>query len=317
MNRPLYEDETTMNEALKKEEIKEKILKEEKAECPECGRENELEAKFCEECGYDLLGGRRCPKCGATISENADICEACGEWLLEGQCKFCYAPFEEGAKFCAECGNPVNGIECPQCHNLSYFDFCKYCDTPLTKQAVQTIEDLKNLEEIYLLKQALEPEQEPTITSPERIELEKMKEYQQKFEQPEVRRKAFTLFSKEEIATLDTRIQQIQEEKKVQEEKEKRTRSEVLEKMQQKNFTNNQEARRFFGALKVLLPMTVKKNVRKKVSKPTGWLCNAYNCLHPEGPQGCSNPAPGGKWIFKEIIEETVEMVTEIGEVEI
>lgn len=290
-----------MNEAYTKDEKSEKkILHREKAECPECGAENELEAKFCEECGYDLLGARRCPRCGATISENADICEACGEWLLEGQCKFCYAPLEEDAKFCAECGNPVDGVECPQCHNISYFDFCKYCNIPLTEQAIQTIENLRDSKELRELIDALQHQQRPTGTSPEQIELQKMKEYVQKFEQPRIKRNRFTLLSKEETDRLDTRIQQIQQEKRSQHEKGKGITPDVLRRMQQKKFANNQEARRFCGALKVLLPAIIKKKV------PAGWVCNICHVFHPDGPQGCAVAYGGGRWIYDETEEKGI-----------
>ena len=293
-----------MNEAhRRKDKGEKKVLNKEETECPECGAENELEARFCEDCGHGLLGARRCPRCGAALLENADICEACGEWLLEGKCKFCYAPLEEGAKFCAECGNPVDGVECPQCHNISYFDFCKYCNIPLTEQAIQTIENLRNSKELRELIEALEHEQEPTSSSPEQIELEKIKEYVQKSEQPGIKRKTFTLFSKEETSKLDARIHQIQQERKSQQERAKGVTPDVLEKIQQKKFANNQEARRFSGALKVLLPTIIKKKV------PRGWLCNVYNNLHPHGPQECAAPDGGGRWIYDETEEKGIKEV--------
>lgn len=293
-----------MNETYKKEETKQrKISDGEKRECPECGTENELEAKFCEECGHDLIGARRCPRCGATLPENADICEACGEWLLEGQCKFCYAPLEEGAKFCAECGNPVGGVECPKCHNISYFDFCKCCNIPLTEQAMQAIEDVRNSKELRELVEALEHERVPSSTSPEQTELQKMKEYAQKFEKPGIKRKTFALFSKEETSKLDARIHQIQQERKSQQEKAKGVTPDVLEKIQQKKFANNQEARRFSGALKVLLPTIIKKRV------PRGWLCNICHVLHPDGPQGCAVAYGGGRWIYDETEEKGIREV--------
>jgi hypothetical protein len=293
-----------MNEAYKKEEKEEKkTLQEEKRRCPECGTENELEAKFCEECGCDLLGTRRCPRCGATLLENADICEACGEWLLEGQCKFCYAPLEEGAKFCAECGNPVDGVECPQCHNISYFDFCKYCNIPLTEQAIQTIENLRNSDKLRKLIEVVEREQEPTNTSLEQIELEKIKEYERKFKQPETKRRIFALFSEEETLKLDDRIQLVQQKGESQQERVKNMAPDVLDKIQQKKFTNNQEARRFSGALKVLLPTIVKKKV------PLGWVCNICHVFHPDGPQGCAVAYGGGKWMYDETEEKVIREV--------
>jgi len=293
-----------MNEAHRKEEKGEsKVLNKEKIKCPECGTGNELVAKLCEECGHDFVGARRCPRCGATLLENGDICEACGEWLLEGQCKFCYAPLEEGAKFCAECGNPVDGVECPQCHKISYFDFCKYCNTPLTEQAIQTIENLRNSREIKELIETLEHEQGPTGTSPEQIELEKTREYIRRVEQPRIKRKTFALFPKEESSRMDATIQQIQQETKLQHGKAKEVTPDVLERIQQRKFTNNQEARRFSAALKVLLPYTIRKKIL------VGWLCNICHVLHPDGPQGCAVAYGGGTWIYHETEEKGIREV--------
>lgn len=38
-------------------------------ECPNCGAINELEAKFCEECGYNFEGLKVCPYCGKKIED--------------------------------------------------------------------------------------------------------------------------------------------------------------------------------------------------------------------------------------------------------
>lgn len=299
-----------MSEAYKREENTERgTLDEEETRCPECGIEKELEARFCQECGHDFLGTKRCPKCGFTLPECADICEACGAWLLEGQCKFCYAALEEGAQFCAECGNPVDGVECPQCHNISYFDFCKYCNIPLTEEAIRTIEDLKNSEDLGELIRELEHAQKGAGPSPEHAELEQMREYLENLQQCTPKRKTLDLSAKGGADGLGARIERVQQERKVERQEVQAVSPDALEKIQRRTFTNNQEARRFSGALKVLLPTMIKR----KVTTPLGWLCNVYGVLHPDGPQGCSAPYGGGRWIHEE--REVEEKG--IGEVEI
>jgi sulfatase modifying factor 1 len=44
--------------------------------CPECGGENALDAKFCEECGAGMTRG--CPECGLENSVNKPFCKGCG-----------------------------------------------------------------------------------------------------------------------------------------------------------------------------------------------------------------------------------------------
>jgi hypothetical protein len=78
----------------------------------------------------------------------------------------------------------------------------------------------------------------------------------------------------------------------------------ALEKLQQRHFSTNQEARRFFGALKVLLPTIVKTKTRT----PVGWRCVAFGAFHHDGPQGCADPSKGGQWIFEEHESEELQI---------
>jgi len=106
--------------------------------CPNCNAELPEVALFCPECGSST--GHRCPKCGAPASATADICQDCGAWLLEGQCKFCYAEIPDEALFCPECGKPKEGIFCPHCGKLSIFDFCSGCGKPVTEEAAAELQ---------------------------------------------------------------------------------------------------------------------------------------------------------------------------------
>ena len=55
--------------------------------CPECGAENETGARFCADCGMNLVA--------APVASRTPACPKCG------------APLDSGMKFCADCGSPL------------------------------------------------------------------------------------------------------------------------------------------------------------------------------------------------------------------
>ena len=218
---------------------------------------------------------------------------------MEGKCKFCYADIEEEATYCGECGNQTAGINCPQCGELSYFDFCKKCNIPLTGMAQKMQEEMKNNPEQQELLELLESsayEQNEIIQSQE-DELFKLKAYVQRVEEKEKRKVTFKpLFSekqRERIRDADIEVEKEikkrEEEKRKQEEERRRRESQqqkklqiLLEKMKKKTFTNNQEARRYFN-------MRRPRNSR-------GWECNFTGTVH-SCPEDCAEPWNGGRWV--------------------
>ena len=50
--------------------------------CPQCGHENRLDAKFCEECAGRLM--RTCTKCGSELSATGKFCSECGHAVHSG-----------------------------------------------------------------------------------------------------------------------------------------------------------------------------------------------------------------------------------------
>ena len=89
-------------------------------ECPECGKENLVDATECTKCGY-LFAFVRCPQCGVENKVDAEKCKACG-WVLPK------APVpvaeeeeekEESQYACPYCGAMVKptAIRCWKCHS--------------------------------------------------------------------------------------------------------------------------------------------------------------------------------------------------------
>lgn len=111
-------------------------------QCPHCGTVNDPDALFCASCG-NPIGMTSCPNCGAPVEPDADFCETCRHYIRTDVCSFCGAHLTGQEAFCPECGSPRGGIVCPVCHTLNDFSFCKQCGTPLTDEARQMMEMIR------------------------------------------------------------------------------------------------------------------------------------------------------------------------------
>lgn len=49
--------------------------------CPRCLHKNDLDARFCSQCGSALAGHRECPNCRHENDFNANFCDNCGRAL--------------------------------------------------------------------------------------------------------------------------------------------------------------------------------------------------------------------------------------------
>lgn len=49
--------------------------------CPECGEDNDADARFCKACGSEISGPYACPACGEPADPDANFCDACGKAL--------------------------------------------------------------------------------------------------------------------------------------------------------------------------------------------------------------------------------------------
>lgn len=75
--------------------------------CPQCGTDNDINAKRCVSCGAYLAGGTsNCPYCNAPLTPGSTFCGNCGKPVAvqSDVCSRCGAPIPPSAKFCPKCG---------------------------------------------------------------------------------------------------------------------------------------------------------------------------------------------------------------------
>jgi len=280
--------------------------------CPNCHAELPEEALFCPECGLSIKQ-RVCPKCGAPASPTADICQTCGTWLLEGKCKFCYADLSSSdALFCPECGKPKDGIPCPHCGKLSIFDFCSNCGKPVTEEAIAELKHAQ--EEMTSQASSAAPEtakktfssnqdarrwynaQAAAQTAGIETELAQLETLINSEPEPEVTEDEApvpakkSLFSDRQMesirktgAVVDEITRQRLEAERIAEEKRKAEEAERKRKEaeRQRQIKEAQE----------------RKEALERQLRARAWRCNAYNTVHPGGPNECADPSRGGHWV--------------------
>lgn len=95
--------------------------------CKNCGCELPEGAKFCKECGSEIIEEELvpvnentfCSNCGCELPEGAKFCKECGTAAPQKElvpvnetqfCSNCGYKIPKGIKFCPECGNSITGI---------------------------------------------------------------------------------------------------------------------------------------------------------------------------------------------------------------
>ncbi len=79
--------------------------------CPECGSEIGPNARFCPNCGHQILVFRKCTRCGKNLTPKASFCPYCGTPAgsepMPKICPHCGAQNLPQASFCNQCGQSL------------------------------------------------------------------------------------------------------------------------------------------------------------------------------------------------------------------
>jgi DNA-directed RNA polymerase subunit RPC12/RpoP len=77
------------------------------AACSKCGKPLPTNAKFCLDCGQQVIGENEiiCPSCGIKTPKGK-FCLDCGASLVK-KCTECSTEIPTGGKFCLECGHKI------------------------------------------------------------------------------------------------------------------------------------------------------------------------------------------------------------------
>ena len=252
-------------------------------QCPHCGTVNDPDAMFCASCG-EAIGITTCPNCGAPIDPDADFCETCRHYIRKDVCSFCGARLTGHEAYCPECGSPRGGIVCPVCNTLNDFSFCKQCGTPLTDEAHQLLEQLKQTPEYKEMQLLASEIQRLDMTLPYSSEREKLRDQKN----IKLRERVLTLLAEDRgnthpvIPPSSKRMSKEEYEAKKQEHVDRL--AEILERMAQQPQPQPAKVRNYAMACK---PQGVR----------LAWECNFKHALH-SSPCGCAKPQMGGKWII-------------------
>ena len=253
-------------------------------QCPHCGTVNDPDALFCASCG-NPIGMTSCPNCGAPVEPDADFCETCRHYIRTDVCSFCGAHLTGQEAFCPECGSPRGGIVCPVCHTLNDFSFCKQCGTPLTDEARQMMEMIREQPEYKEMQLLANEIQQMEMTLPYNSERDILL-YQKNIK---LRERVLKLLAEDRgIANpvipepRNKRMSKEEYNAKKQERLDKLTA--ILEKMAQTPQPKPAQVRNYAMACK---PQGVR----------LAWECNFKHALH-SSPCGCAKPQMGGKWII-------------------
>lgn len=252
--------------------------------CPHCGTVNDPDALFCASCG-NAIGMSTCPNCGAAVEPDADFCETCRHYIRTDICSFCGAHLTGYEAFCPECGSPRGGIVCPVCHTLNDFSFCKQCGTPLTDEAHQLMEKIRELPEYKEMQRLATEIQQLEMTIPYNNERDVLRDQKN----IKLREKVLRLLA-EDRGIANPVIPESQHKRMSKEEYDAKKQERldklaaILENMAQAPQPRPAQVRNYAMACK---PQGVR----------LAWECNFKHALH-SSPCGCAKPQMGGKWII-------------------
>jgi len=251
--------------------------------CPFCQTVNEPNAVFCQSCGKPMRMGA-CPNCGSEIDPEADFCEVCHHYIRTDICSFCGAPLYGSEAYCPECGSPRGGIVCPTCRTLNDFAFCKQCGTPLTDEARQLVEEIKQRPDYQELVRLAREYEELQLQIPYVSERDLVRDQQNQH----LRERVLMLLAHDRGTPTEDIKPQV----------EKRLSKEELAR--EKDARIEQLTRLLEGMALPPMPSPVKARNYAMAQKPLGvrlaWVCNFKHAMH-SSPCGCAKPQMGGKWV--------------------
>ena len=252
-------------------------------QCPSCGTINDEEATFCASCGA-LLHNNICPQCGSEIDPEADYCESCHRYIRNNICSFCGATLEEYEAYCHECGSPRGGMVCPTCHTMNSFAFCKVCGRPLTEDAKQILDRMKEQPQYRELLSLAQEYNELTMQLPYNSESDVKKDKASQ----QLREQILMLLAQDEGQSSPI----------IDQPKSNRMQKKELDDLKHRKLEQISEMLNLLALPPQ--PSPAKARNYAMAQKPMGvrlaWVCNYKNAMH-SSPCGCAKPQMGGKWI--------------------
>lgn len=226
-----------------------------------------------------------CPHCGAMMDEGADFCETCHHYARPDVCSFCGTQLSTDELFCHECGNPRKGITCPTCHTVNEFAFCKQCGTPLTTEAQQMLQEVRESPEYKMLEEHIRKLDALNNEIPIKDSRDRAKEEANE----KLRLTVLRLLAEdrgEDPANIEERPLQAKSASEIAMQKQQilNALTAMLDKMALKPMASPVKARNYAMAAK---PQGIRM----------AWVCNYKHAMH-SSPCGCAKPQLGGKWVI-------------------
>ena len=81
----------------------------EQTSCPACQAKIPMDARFCSNCGHQIVTINKCPQCNHDLPAGANFCMSCGAKVerKSKKCLKCGYQALPKAKFCNECGEKL------------------------------------------------------------------------------------------------------------------------------------------------------------------------------------------------------------------
>ncbi|MBW1716143.1 MAG: SPFH domain-containing protein [Deltaproteobacteria bacterium] len=78
-------------------------------DCPKCHAQIDPGARFCPQCGHQMVMENKCPQCGRDLPGEAKFCMFCGTKIekIKARCPHCGKKILPGSIFCNNCGKKI------------------------------------------------------------------------------------------------------------------------------------------------------------------------------------------------------------------